>query len=202
MAEVSSREKFLNLMDKVGEAPLIGLLYESREENINKALGKSIMFSTEKGGIREGQNYEMEGVKDLWRMAGKPKIKTKGVRQPKFVPRDVDYLMREHSGKKQTFWSKWKSKFGKDVVEVRGGVDTGGDLVEELSHAIQWENPEKWTHHSTRKDLFKQKMKEQHRVHAGEDVYLDKTTDEGYTHSIVAPKLYEVMREKGYGVKF
>ena len=88
MPQTSNREKFLNLMDKVGEAPLIGLLYESREENIDKALGSSIMFSTEKGGIREGQNYETEGIKELWRMAGKPKVKTKGVRQPKFIPRD------------------------------------------------------------------------------------------------------------------
>ena len=202
MPEQSSREKLFSILDKVGEVPLLGLLYESREENINKALGTSgTIFGTAKGGLGEGQQYKAEGIKELWKMAGKPKIKV-GTTQPQFNPRDTAYLMREYSGESQSLYSRWKAKFGKDVVEVREGIDTTGDIIEELSHAIQWEKPKEWSPHSSRKELFKHKMEEEPRREAGERIYEDLSTDEGYTHSVVAPKLYNVMKEKGYGFKF
>ena len=201
MAEQSSREKLFSILDKVGEVPLLGLLYESREENINKVLGGGIGFSTEKGGVEEGWMYKTEGVRELWKMAGKPKIKV-GTQQPKFLPRDLGYLMREYSGGRQSLYSRWKAKFGKDVIEAREGMYTQEDIIEELSHAIQWEKPKEWSPHSSRKELFKHKMEESPRREAGEKIYEDLSTDEGYTHSVVAPKLYDVMKEKGYGFKF
>jgi len=189
------REKLFSFMDKIGETPLIGLLYESRDENFEKAVGKSSAFGATEGG--EDNLYAIEGVKNIWKMAGKPKIKL-GTNQPQFNPRDLGTLMSEHTGKRPSLFSKWKSKWGKDVVQVGGRAFGASELVEELSHAIQWENPKKWSPYSSRKELFKHKMEEVPRRHAGEKIYEDISTDEGYTHGVVAPKLYQYMRDEGY----
>ena len=189
------REKLFSFMDKIGETPLIGLLYESRDENFEKAMGETSAFGTRKGGV--DNLYTREGVKSIWELSGKPKIKV-GTHQPQFNPRDVGTLMSEYTGKRPSLFSKWKSKWGKDVVQVGGRAFGASELVEELSHAIQWENPKKWSPYSSRKELFKHKMEEVPRRHAGEKIYEDISTDEGYTHGVVAPKLYQYMRDEGY----
>ena len=188
------REKLFSFMDKIGETPLIGLLYESRDENFEKAMGGTAAFGTRKGGE---YMYTKEGVRNVWELSGKPKIKL-GTDQPQFNPRDLGVLMSEYTGKRPSLFSKWRSKYGKDVVQVGGGAFGASELIEELSHAVQWENPKEWSPYSSRKELFTHKMSEVPRRHAGEKIYEDISTDEGYTHGVVAPKLYNLMKEQGY----
>jgi|TARA_Y100000310_G_scaffold30755_1_gene29184 hypothetical protein len=215
--ERSSRfnRSFHRAVDAVGEAPLVGRIWKTPGEVLDKSL-EGAYFGTRKGG--QDTFYDARGVKDLWELAGRPKVKLNrrtsgpvalGGEGPAgyFLPRDWGAMYDRSAGRRVDPISRLKEYFGRDAVYAGKGF--GGELdastiLEELSHAVQYEDPERWTNFESRQELFEEKLAEMERKKADPDYdpYKDVSSDEGYTHDIIAPRLYQHLREAGYSGKW
>ena len=204
---------FHRTVDAVGEAPLVGWLWKTPGEKLESMEGTG--FGTRKGGFDEEGHllqYTGEGLRNLWELAGRPKIKTEkfDVHAPagdieyagRFIPRDWRAMDRRASGGKVDALSRLREYFGRDAIYTGTGLGGGPDahtVVAELAHAVQWEDPKKWTKHDSRLDLYKEKLAETARRRANPDYdeRKDVHSDEGYTHEIVEPMLYRHLRKSG-----
>jgi hypothetical protein len=203
---------FYRAVDAVGEAPLVGRLWKTPGEKLEGMEG--ISFGTEKGGYNEEGliEYAGEGLRDIWEFAGRPGIKAEdfdiyasaGSRESTghFIPRDWRAMHSRASGGKVDALSRLREYFGRDTIYAGKGFGGGPDpstIVAELAHAVQWEDPKKWTKHDSRLDLYKEKLAEMARRRANPDYdeRKDVHSDEGYTHEIVEPMLYEHLRKSG-----
>ena len=204
---------FYRAVDAVGEAPLVGRLWKTPGEKLEGMEGSA--FGTSKGGYDEEGDllqYTGEGLRDIWELAGRPGIKTEkfdiygspgsSEYAARFLPRDWRAMRSRASGEKVNALSRLKEYFGRDTIYTGKGLGGGPDassVVAELAHAVQWEDPKKWTKHDSRLDLYKEKLAEMARRRANPDYdeRKDVHSDEGYTHEIVEPMLYERLRKSG-----
>ena len=205
---------FHRKVDAIGEAPLVGWLWKTPGEKLESMEGTA--FGTRKGGFDEEGHllqYTGEGLRDLWELAGRPKIKKNrrtftptesGGEGPAgyFLPRDWGAMYDRSAGRRVDPISRLKEYFGRDAVYAGKGLGGGLDaetILEEFSHAVQYEDPERWTNFESRQELFEDKLAEIERKKADPDYdpYKDVSSDEGYTHDIISPRLYQHLRKSG-----
>jgi len=186
------REKVRDFLTNISEKnKLFDLLYSSPEESFDKTIGGSLAFGvTPKGhhdrDSRKSGDMQMvlgEGLKDLWRQSGSPRIKMHDKPHASYEPSEKSW----EYGKK-TPLSFMKKMFGSDKIYLPkdefGGADKGMAIAE-LAHGMRFADPEQFSKYGSRKELVLGKGQE----HAEEELYLTPGTDEYATHREVEPVL-------------
>jgi len=192
----SRTQKVQDFLTKITEGvPLIDWLYHSPEESFDKQLGRGA-FRGESTDESAGLWLTSDDVKELWKQAGKPRVKThkkKGKMSGAgfFKPRGYkwDYGRRNPL----TLLDKL---LGSDKIYVpqQFGTDVA---VSELAHAMRFKDPEKYSKYGTRHELMMGKGTE----HVGgfdKSLYEREGTDEYQTHKVVEPILRKWLIEN-YG---
>jgi len=178
------REKLASFLSKATENPLMDWMYHSPEESFEKAFGEKIAFgipskehhAKERG---EPELVSREGLKELWKQAGSPRIKTHGQSYGYTSPAGYRWMY----GKK-TPSTLFKKMFGSDVVTIpeMGAADVA---VSEFAHGLRFADPKKFSKYGTRKELILGKGQEK----GEQGLYLTPGTEEYQTHSVVEPLL-------------
>ena len=186
------REKVRDFLTNISEKnKLLDLLYSSPEESFDKTIGGSFAFGvTPKGhhdrDSRKSGDMQMvlgEGLKDLWRQSGSPRIKMHDNAHASYEPSESSW----EYGKK-TPLSFMKKMFGSDKIYLPkdefGGADKGM-AISELAHGMRFADPEQFSKYGSRKELVLGKGQE----HAEDELYHSPGTDEYETHREVEPVL-------------
>jgi len=186
------REKVRDFLTNISEKnKLLDLLYSSPEESFDETIGGSFAFGvTPKGhhdrDSRKSGDMQMvlgEGLKDLWRQSGSPRIKMHDNAHASYEPSESSW----EYGKK-TPLSFMKKMFGSDKIYLPkdefGGADKGM-AISELAHGMRFADPEQFSKYGSRKELVLGKGQE----HAEDELYHSPGTDEYETHREVEPVL-------------
>ena len=186
------REKVRDFLTNISEKnKLLDLLYSSPEESFDKTIGGSFAFGvTPKGhhdrDSRKSGDMQMvlgEGLKDLWRQSGSPRIKMHDNAHASYEPSESSW----EYGKK-TPLSFMKKMFGSDKIYLPkdefGGADKGM-AISELAHGMRFADPEQFSKYGSRRELVLGKGQE----HAEDELYHSPGTDEYETHREVEPVL-------------
>ena len=186
------REKVRDFLTNISEKnKLLDLLYSSPEESFDETIGGSFAFGvTPKGhhdrDSRKSGDMQMvlgEGLKDLWRQSGSPRIKMHDKPHASYEPSEQSW----EYGKK-TPLSFMKKMFGSDKIYLPkdefGGADKGM-AISELAHGMRFADPEQFSKYGSRKELVLGKGQE----HAEDELYHSPGTDEYETHREVEPVL-------------
>ena len=186
------REKVRDFLTNISEKnKLFDLLYSSPEESFDETIGGSFAFGvTPKGhhdrDSRKSGDMQMvlgEGLKDLWRQSGSPRIKMHDNAHASYEPSESSW----EYGKK-TPLSFMKKMFGSDKIYLPkdefGGADKGM-AISELAHGMRFADPEQFSKYGSRKELVLGKGQE----HAEDELYHSPGTDEYETHREVEPVL-------------
>ena len=178
---------------------LLDMLYHSPEESFDKALGNVYAFGVsptseaQKSDQRMLENVRGEGLKELWKEAGSPRVKLHDERYGSYEPSDASWLF----GKKDPL-SFLKKQFGADTMYIPRSEFGDGDrstAIAELAHGIRFADPEQFSNYKTREDLILSKAGEFGEQH----LYHTPGTDEYDTHQIVEPQLRNWLI-KNYGL--
>jgi|ETN02SMinimDraft_2_1059926.scaffolds.fasta_scaffold05199_2 hypothetical protein len=197
-APISKTQKRQDWLTKVTEkSPLIDWMYHSPEESFDKTFGGAAIGYRNKGTGNQEWLRSID-VKELWKEAGKPRVKTHNMqgkmkRGAFFKPRGYKWDYGRKNPK--TLFDK---VFGSDKIFVPKTFGEGGDLgsgISELAHSMRFKDPERYSQYDTRDEIMMGKGNE----HAGgfdATLYRKKHTDEYQTHSVVEPMLRQWLSEK------
>ena len=194
-APISKTQKIQDFLTKITEGvPLVDWLYHSPEESFEKHIGSGASFRSASN--KSDLYLTGDDVKELWRQAGKPRVKTHkkagkmsgaGFFKPKGYKWDFG---------QRTPAALFDKLLGSDKIYIPEGF--GADVaVSELAHAMRFKDPKRYSKYETRHDLLMGKGTE----HAGgfdKSLYETEGTDEYQTHKVVEPMLRKWLIEN-YG---
>ena len=184
------REKARDFLTNISEkSKVLDFLYHSPEESFDKAFGDTYAFGTKPRGHFDEDRGEMEmvlgeGLKELWKESGSPRVKVHDERHAAYEPAGAKWLY----GKK-TPLSFLDYAFGADKMYVpEDYFGFGGDkdlAISELAHGLRFADPEQYSKYGSRKELILGKGQE----HGGQELYTTPGTEEYATHREVEPIL-------------
>ena len=194
-APISRTQRVQDFLTKITEGvPLVDWLYHSPEESFDKSIGSGASFRSASN--KSDLNLTGDDVKELWRQAGKPRVKTHkksgkmsgaGFFKPKGYRWDFG---------QRTPAALFDKLLGSDKIYIPEGF--GADVaVSELAHSMRFKDPKRYSKYDTRRDLLMGKGTE----HAGgfdKSLYGREGTDEYQTHKVVEPMLRKWLIEN-YG---